>query len=245
MAFFKTRKSGDEPAATPIQPDSIEVIRRRAKHRLIGSAALVLIGVIGFPILFDQQPRPVSVDIPIDVPERAKTSTVAPPTAPAETIIEEKETPSPVLAASSAPKAIAEAPPAKAMVSPIAPAPAPSPAPVAAPAPVPVPVVKVDEGAKAKALLEGREPPAPGQAASAPAAGRYVVQVGAFAEAGRAQEVRGKLERAGLKTYTHVADTKEGPRIRVRVGPFADKAEANKAAAKIKQLDLPAAILTL
>ena len=131
------------------------------------------------------------------------------------------------------------------MVSPIAPAPAPSPAPVAAPAPVPVPVVKFDEGAKAKALLEGREPPAPGQAASAPAAGRYVVQVGAFAEAGRAQEVRGKLERAGLKTYTHVADTKEGPRIRVRVGPFADKAEANKAAAKIKQLDLPAAILTL
>ena len=243
MAFFKTRKSGDEPAATPTQPDSIEVIRRRAKHRLIGSAALVLIGVIGFPILFDQQPRPVSVDIPIDVPERAKAPTVAAPTAPVETIIEEKEAPSPVLAASSASKTIAEAAPAKAVVSPIAPAPAPSPAPVAAPAPAPVAVV--DEGAKAKALLEGREPPAPGQAASAPAAGRYVVQVGAFAEAGRAQEVRGKLERAGLKTYTHVADTKDGRRIRVRVGPFADKAEATKAAAKIKQLELPAAILTL
>ena len=243
MAFFKTRKSGDEPAATPTQPDSIEVIRRRAKHRLIGSAALVLIGVIGFPILFDQQPRPVSLDIPIDVPERAKASTVAVPTAPAEPIIEEKEAPSPVLAASSASKNIAEAAPAKAVVSPIAPAPAPSPAPVAAPAPAPVAVV--DEGAKAKALLEGREPPAPGQAASAPAAGRYVVQVGAYAEAARAQEVRGKLERAGLKTYTHVAESKEGRRIRVRVGPFVDKSEATKAAARIKQLDLPAAILTL
>ena len=150
MAFFKTRKSGDEPAATPIQPDSIEVIRRRARHRLIGSAALVLIGVIGFPILFDQQPRPVSVDIPIDVPERAKTSTVVAPTAPAETIIEEKETPSPVLAASSASKFIAEAAPAKAVVSPIAPAPAPSPAPVVVPtpAPAPAPVAVVDEGAK-------------------------------------------------------------------------------------------------
>jgi DedD protein len=245
MAFFKTRKSGDEPAATPTQPDSIEAIRRRAKHRLIGSAALVLIGVIGFPILFDQQPRPVSVDIPIDVPERAKAPTVAAPTAPVETIIEEKEAPSPVVAASSASKTIAGAAPAKAVVSPIAPAPAPSPAPVAVPAPAPAPVAVVDEGAKAKALLEGREPPAPGQAASAPAAGRYVVQVGAFAEAARAQEVRGKLERAGLKTYTHVADTKDGRRIRVRVGPFADKAEANKAAAKIKQLELPAAILTL
>lgn len=239
MAFFKTRKSGDEPAATPIQPDSIEVIRRRAKHRLIGSAALVLIGVIGFPILFDQQPRPVPVDIPIDIPERAKAPAVALPAPAAEPIIEEKEAPAPVVAASSASKTIAEAAPAKAApVSPASPAPTPS----AAPAPV---AVAVDEAAKPKALLEGREPPAPAQAAAAPAAGRYVVQVGAFAEAGRAQEVRGKLERAGLKTYTHVADTKDGRRIRVRVGPFADKAEASKAAAKIKQLELPAAILTL
>jgi DedD protein len=105
--------------------------------------------------------------------------------------------------------------------------------------------VVVDEAARPKALLEGREPPAPAQAASASVAGRYVVQVGAFAEAGRAQEVRGKLERAGLKTYTHVADTKDGRRIRVRVGPFADKTEAANAAAKIKQLDLSAVILTL
>jgi DedD protein len=111
----------------------------------------------------------------------------------------------------------------------------------------------VDESAKPKALLEGREPPAAGSASApasatasaAAAAGRYVVQVGAYAEAARAQEVRGKLERAGLKTYTHVAESKEGRRIRVRVGPFADKAEATKAAARIKQLDLPAAILTL
>jgi DedD protein len=42
-----------------------------------------------------------------------------------------------------------------------------------------------------------------------------------------------------------VAETKDGKRIRVRVGPFATKAEAEKAAGKIKTLDLPAAILTL
>jgi DedD protein len=57
--------------------------------------------------------------------------------------------------------------------------------------------------------------------------------------------VRLKVERAGMKTYTHVVETKEGRRIRVRVGPFANKAEADKAAEKIKKLDLPAAILTL
>jgi DedD protein len=48
-----------------------------------------------------------------------------------------------------------------------------------------------------------------------------------------------------LKTYVHVAETPQGKRIRVRVGPFPTRAEAEKAAAKIKPLDLPAAILTL
>ncbi|MEI6761695.1 MAG: SPOR domain-containing protein [Betaproteobacteria bacterium] len=250
MAFFKTRKSGDEPAATPIQPDSVEVIRRRARHRLIGSAALVLVGVVGFPLLFDQQPRPVALDVAIDIPERAKAPTVAAPAPAAQPIIEEKEAPSPVVAASSASKIIAEVAPPKAV--PASPAPALPPA-TASPKPAPAPAPVVDESAKPKALLEGREPPAAGSASApasatasaAAAAGRYVVQVGAYAEAARAQEVRGKLERAGLKTYTHVAESKEGRRIRVRVGPFADKAEATKAAARIKQLDLPAAILTL
>jgi len=74
---------------------------------------------------------------------------------------------------------------------------------------------------------------------------RYVVQVGAFAEKGKAREAQQKLERAGLKNYTNVAETKNGTRIRVRAGPFASKAEADKAAEKIKGLDLPAAILTL
>ena len=72
-----------------------------------------------------------------------------------------------------------------------------------------------------------------------------MVQVGAFADADKAREARNKLEKAGLKTYTQVADTNDGKRTRVRVGPFATKAEAEKAASKIKTLDLPAAILTL
>jgi len=46
-------------------------------------------------------------------------------------------------------------------------------------------------------------------------------------------------------TAALIAETKNGTRIRVRAGPFASKAEADKAAEKIKGLDLPAAILTL
>ena len=112
-----------------------------------------------------------------------------------------------------------------------------------------------DEAAKALAILEGKEPPkaaSPATPAATSAAGsadattgRFVVQVGAFAENEKAREARLKVERAGLKTYVHVAETPQGKRIRVRAGPFTTRAEAEKAAAKIKTLDLPAAILTL
>jgi DedD protein len=123
--------------------------------------------------------------------------------------------------------------------------------------PAPKPVAKPaanDEAAKALAILEGKEPPKTEQPKTASTAaatsadatvGRFVVQVGAFAENEKAREARLKVERAGLKTYVHVAETPQGKRIRVRAGPFATRAEAEKAAAKIKTLDLPAAILTL
>lgn len=129
----------------------------------------------------------------------------------------------------------------------------------AAVAAAPAALSRASEAARVQAVLDGLEPVAAPKAAQAkvsaalpapsePAAateGRFVVQVGAFADAARAQEVRLKLEQNGLKTYTHVADTKEGKRIRVRVGPFSARADAEKSAEKVKKLSLPAAILTL
>ena len=102
------------------------------------------------------------------------------------------------------------------------------------------PAAKPAEADRARALLEGKTAEKPDAANQ-----RIVVQVGAFADVARAREARLKLERAGLKTYTHVADTPDGKRIRVRVGPYATKTEADKAAARVKALGLPAAILTL
>ena len=71
------------------------------------------------------------------------------------------------------------------------------------------------------------------------------MQVGAFADTAKANAARRKLEAAGLKTYTHVAETKEGKRTRVRVGPFPTRAEADQVAAKVKGLSLQASVLTL
>ncbi len=249
MAFFKFRKAGDESSATPRKPESVEAMRKRARHRLIGAGVLVLIGVVGFPLLFDTQPRPIAVDIPIEIPDRNKVQPLQIPVQPA--------TPAPVvsgpvIAAPATAKppastaqagdgaASAAAPEAKAEAAPTARA-EPNPEPKPEPRALAKPEAKVADGAKARALLEGK----PVASAAAPAEGRFVVQVGAFADPAKAREARAKVERAGLKTYTHVAQTKDGKRIRVRVGPFETRGEADKAASKIKGLDMPAAILTL
>ncbi|MFN3571447.1 MAG: SPOR domain-containing protein, partial [Polaromonas sp.] len=81
MPFFNFRRGSSTTAAGAAGPaESVEAMRKRAKHRLIGAVVLVLIGVIGFPLLFDTQPRPVAVDIPIEIPGK---NTVKPLVMPA------------------------------------------------------------------------------------------------------------------------------------------------------------------
>jgi DedD protein len=259
MAFFKFRKTGDDAGPSTRQPESIEALRRRARHRLVGAVVLVVAGVIGFPLLFDTQPRPVAVDIPIDIPDRSKVKPLPLPRAESQGVVTPAPAPQP------APPAVAVAVPEAAAPKPQdepEPTAVPEPAPPVAksePRPEPKPLHKAetprtqaasdrtaapgsDDGAKARALLDGK-PPADG---SPPAAdGRFVVQVGAFADPSKARETRLRVEKAGLKTYTNIAETRDGKRIRVRVGPFANRSEADRAAQKIKGLELPAVILTL
>jgi DedD protein len=227
MSFFNLRRGGQSSKANKAKAgsnaasESVDIVRKRAKHRLIGAAVLVLIGVVGFPLLFDSQPRPVPVDIAIDIPNK---NTVKP-----------LVTPQPVPPS----KPVAETPPAAtaAVVVPVTP---PKEEPAAAKqAPAPV-VAKDDDSARARALLDGKTPPSATEADV-----RLVVQVGAYADAAKAREARAKLEKAGLKTYAQVVDTKEGQRTRVRVGPFNSRAEADQVAGKVKSLGLPVTILTL
>ena len=224
-------------------------------HRLIGAAVLVLAGVIGFPLVFDNQPRPIPVDLPIEIADKTKVRPlVVPPAAPVATAA--------VSAIGVAPAADPEPAAPVAVISPPAPtapvvqmAPSvpatakaanpasekPGPEKSAAEKPVEKPSAKTADASKAQALLEGKD-----VAPAAPAAdSRFVVQVGAFSDADKVREVRQKVERAGLKTYTQVVETREGNRTRIRVGPFIDKAQATQVAEKIRKLDLPAAILSL
>ena len=76
-------------------------------------------------------------------------------------------------------------------------------------------------------------------------AGRFVVQAGTFSDEAKLRETRSKLEKAGISTYTQVIEGKDGRRVRVRVGPFSSRDEADKVARKIKQLSLQPQVLTL
>lgn len=269
------KRDAEQAPTKNVPLDSIETLRTRARQRLIGAVVLVALGIITFTLLFDSQPRPIPVDIQITMPDKDKpdatVTTVVPapviapaaPAAPAP-VVEMPVTPvAPAAVQASASLSAKEeivAPKvdkkpevkleikaeAKPEIKPVVKA---EPKPDVKSEAKPTSKPATDEAARALAILEGKEPP---KTASTPAAtpadaavGRFVVQVGAFAENEKAREVRLKVERAGLKTYVHVAETPQGKRIRVRVGPFATRAEADKAAAKIKTLDLPAAILTL
>ena len=256
MAFFKFRLPG-QPTSEPqgntsnTPAESVDAMRRRARHRLIGASVLVVLGVIGFPLLFDTQPRPVSVDIAVDIPDRASakplvdTSTPKPlsasagldakeevvPDTKAETKADVKPETAMAAAAGAAagaavvPKAESKSEPAKVDSKPAA-----------------KPEVKTAE-VKADAKPDAKSAAKPTDSKDTGA--RFVVQAGTFSDDGKLRETRSKLEKAGITTYTQVIEGKEGRRVRVRVGPFTKRDDADKMANKIKQLQLQPQVLTL
>ena len=234
-------KQKSEPASSATAPaDPVQQARTRARQRLIGAIVLLAIGIIGFPLVFETQPRPIPVDIPIEIPKKdALLPLVAPQPASATAAVVAPASRPPVLARAEpkpAEEIITESrSDAGREVAPRAAARASSPAPTK---PVEEAARPSADGERARALLEGRT-------ASSAEATRFVVQVGAFADAEAARETRLKVEKLGLKTYTQVAQTPSGSRIRVRVGPFASRGEADAALAKAKTAGLAAVVFAL
>jgi DedD protein len=278
MAFFKLRLPGrfsstqtGADALSNAPAESVEVIRKRARHRLMGSVVLVLGAVVGLPLLFDSQPRPVAIDTPIVIPDRNQASPLSATSGSAKTgaikeglaqdqaidvsqsgVAKSAVTNSAgldpheevVTKDSKAEVRLEPKPELKAEAKP-EPKSENKPEPKAEPKTESKNDSKLEakpdakDAAKAKALLDGKEAPKAGDAV------RSVVQVGAYADLAKAKEARAKLESAGFKTYTQEIDTKAGKRIRVRVGPFATKEEADKTAAKIRTLNLQTSVLKL
>ncbi|RTL27791.1 MAG: SPOR domain-containing protein [Burkholderiales bacterium] len=250
--------------AAPLTSADVELARARARRRLVGMVVLVGAGVIGFPWLFETQPRSMSADVQIvqaggdagevqiagsSAPAARSPRSVAGRVAVSE-IVEPK-----------APAVHEE--PAKVVDEPVEPTTRePEPKAMAKPASKPVekPAMKqadkpaAKDNAKDKAKDQPKAQAKSDKSADKPAdkssdkdkaPTRYVVQFGAFADVNTAHEARMKVERLGIKTYAQQVDTPAGKRIRVRMGPYADKAEAEKTLATLRKSGLSGAVLTL
>lgn len=190
--------------------------RKRARRRLVGAVALVLLMVTVLPMILDdreaQAPQP---EIAVNIPSQQGgdfSSKIVPENVPA----------------APAAGAVNESPTKSVEAAPMTPAPE---KPVAQPEPPKAEPVKPAAPAPAKP-----EPAAakPATAKQATAEGNFTVQIGVFSDAANVKQLQGKLSDEGYKSYTEQVDTPKGPKIRLRVGSYATRAEAEKARDKLK-----------
>lgn len=234
--------------AQPPSNDELLVLKKRARRRLVGAVALVLIAIIVLWNVLDREPKtakqPVNaqgVEIISDAPQISSVSLG-------------KDKPASPFAEPGVPAqpAAAVAPPADVA----APAPVEPPAADSKPTPQPapqkvdaVPHVKPEAKKDAPAKKEehkAEEKHAPAKTEPKPAAEQkksepkpaaasdehktLLIQVAALSDGEKVKALVDKLAAHGVKAYTE----QKGELTRVRVGPFASREQAEKALAKIQ-----------
>lgn len=171
--------------------------------------------------------------------------------------------PKPALApapVASAPLAVAPAPAATAVQKsaepPAAKASTPKPAVPAASTRAPTPAASATATAPARRDAASRaaaptKPKTPASAASSTAdtalptvgtAPGYYINVGLFAEEANARKTQARLLNEGLPAFRQELNNSKGRRIRVRVGPYATRAQADAAAEAIRAMALDAVV---
>jgi DedD protein len=214
-------------------PDADLQLKKRARRRLVGAVALALFAVIVLPMVMDREPRPLSQDIQVTIPSQDSTGLVAkvlpgkplatpmpaPESKPAgesaaeQQKIETKAKPEPVIPTAAQSKPVGSADTvsaAKPVEKPTAPEKKSEPA----------------EKSTVKMAAEGKPP--------SDVSGQWVVQLGAYKEAGNVKMLLAKLKGINVPAYTEKFDSPQGPRTRVRAGPFASQDAAEKARSRIK-----------
>ena len=221
-AFWRDRK--DEVAATARASEAADAVRdpaaelrARTRRRLIGAAALLLAAVIVLPMLLDSTPRPVdpvAIDIPSD--KTPFTPGLTPPTRNG---------------ATTATQATRTAPaPGKAVEPPAPPA-------------EKKPIEEAPAGTDAAAKESAPAAKSPEKTVAA-GASSYALQAAALASETSARELVAKLKKAGFAAYTEKVGTRNGERIRVRVGPYATREDAEAVRTKLKALGIQASVVT-
>jgi DedD protein len=211
--------------------DNLE-LKKRARRRLVGAAALALLAAIVLPMVMDQEPRPLNQDVQIQIPRQEGDNFAARP------IVPRGEAP-PAVAANPDTPAEPVSPPAGPSASPAPRAPAPPPAEPARREPPKAEPAKPEVAKPEPPKPESPKPPPSSEASRAEAllsgqSQSYVVQLGAYKDEGNVASLRNRLKTEGFSTYTEkVAD-----KTRVRVGPYPSREAAEKAGNRLRELGL-------
>ncbi|KVQ11927.1 sporulation protein [Burkholderia ubonensis] len=219
--------------------------KQRARRRLVGAIALVVAAVIVLPMVLDSHPKPVTDDIAIDIPNRPAHHAAPSRDEDASDVqagVAHDEPPASETAATAIAGAATDAakdaakpaakPDTATTTASVAPKPAPAPAAPAQPArpaaPKPAPATVAN-------AADGGDAATP----SSPAGARFAVQLGAFKDDATARSWATKLKSAGVPAYVEHRKQADGSTATLlRAGPFADRAAASAAIAKVREAGL-------
>lgn len=215
-------------------------LKKRARRRLVGAVAFVVLVAVVLPMVMDQEPRQVAQDVEIRIPGQdekpfapkfaaAPLDVPATPAAPAKPV------------APPAEPAPAEEPAARPTEKPVTKAPEIPPAKTEKPDEKAAEKLadkaasgkdSADDAKRAAAILAGK----PADPAAKP--GEHVILIGAFTNESNVKTIRNKLGELGIKAYTEPLDSPQGRKTRVRAGPFPNRDAAEKALARMKRIGL-------
>lgn len=218
--------------AKPITDEELQ-LKVRARHRLIGAIALVVVLVVVLPMIFDSAPRQEKSEVAIQIPAPES----APPFNP-------KLEPPARTEKSAAPASLDVKPAPQGQsansVARSATAPAMAPAVVTE---LPAESVKPADVVK-KPEEHPEEKPVPPKVATATQAkaDKFVVQLGVFANPDNAKQVETKLKDNNIHYYTEVLKSPAGA-VRVRAGPFASRSEAEEVRTQLKLAGLTGGVV--
>ena len=205
--------------------------KKRARRRLVGAVALVLLMVTILPMVLDDRvTKSPQQEIAISIPSQdgAEFSSKVVPVGPImpEPIVVQESQPekAPVSEATPAKKAVELLPPAKTET--LKPA-----KPIVNNKPVQVVTPKPET---LKTTPAGKSP----EQNSNTEIGAYTVQIGVYSDPANVKKLQQKLQTLGYRSYTENVDTPKGEKIRLRAGPFANREQADNALATIKDAGL-------
>jgi len=175
------------------------------KHRIVGAIVLVALVVIFVPMILSGREPPPELKGAREAPPRAE-------------VTETKTVVTPVPVEEPQPPESSEA--VKVVEVPVEPKPVPEAKP-AAPAEKPADAKKPE--------------PAPAKTAAVKIEDGWMVQVGTFTNLQNATRLRDKLKGLGLSVHTDTVTVSGKKAMRLRVGPYAERAKADRAQAQIRK----------